>query len=224
MTDGAARVISVNLVHEIRLDPNGDVGRTAIDKRPVTGPVKLIDQGPEGDTVMDREHHGGVDQAVYAYAAEDLAVWSRELGRDLTAGVFGENLTTEGVDITNSVIGTVWAVGETRLQVRSPRIPCNTFKDWMSEPQWVRRFTEHGSPGAYFKVLTEGHVQAGDTVSVESVPAHGVTVGELFAGRRGDRVKLEILIEQPDIAEDVIEHVLRELAVGQPPKTTSESA
>jgi MOSC domain-containing protein YiiM len=224
MTDGAARVISVNLVYGLHPDPNGSVGRTAIDKRAVDGPVKLIDQGPEGDAVMDRENHGGVDQAVYAYAAEDLVGWGEELHRDLRPGMFGENLTTEGIDVTNSVIGTIWAVGDTRLQVRCPRIPCNTFKDWMEEPQWVRRFTEHGAPGAYLKVLTSGEVQAGDAITIESAPDHGVTIGDLFAGRRGDRAKLELLIEQPDIAEKVVRYVQRELAVGTGATTQVGSA
>lgn len=212
------RLVAVNTVHEIRPDPHGDVGRTAIDKRPVDAPVRLIAMGPDGDTVMDRYHHGGVDQAVYSYAAEDLAYWSTELGREIPPGKFGENLTTKGVDITGAVIGTVWTVGETRLQVRSHRTPCSTFQQWMDEPRWVRRFTEHGAPGAYLKVLTEGWVKAGDPITIESIPDHGVTIGELFAGRRGDRDRLASLLEQPDIADDVIEYLNHELAVGQPPQ------
>lgn len=216
MTSTEAKVLAVNLVHEIRPDPYGDVGRTAIDKRAVSEPVMLIDQGPEGDTIMDRYNHGGVDQAVYAYAVEDLAYWSKELSREIEPGKFGENLTTQGVDITGTVIGTVWVVGETKLQVRSHRTPCSTFQQWMQEPQWVRRFTEHGAPGAYLKVLTPGKVQAGDAIEITSVPDHGVTVGELFAGRRADRNRLATLLEEEDIAPDVMSYLVRELAVGAP--------
>ena len=212
-----ARVLSVNSVYAIRDDPLGDVGRTAIDKRPVTEPVMLLPEGPAGDIVMDRTHHGGFDQAVYAYAVEDLRVWAKQLGRDLPAGTFGENLTTEGLDVTGAVIGSVWSIGQARLQVRSHRTPCSTFQAWIGDPHWVRRFTEHGAPGAYLKVLTSGDVQADDTVVVESVPTHGVTIGELFRGRRGDRTTLSRLLAEPDLADDVVQYLHSELAVGSGP-------
>jgi MOSC domain-containing protein YiiM len=119
----AGVVVSVNIVHEIRVDPVGDVGRTAIDKRPTAEPVMLRPEGPDGDTVMDRMNHGGYDQAVYAYASEDLSAWSNELGRTIVPGQFGENLTTEGLDITGAVVGSVWRIADARLQVRDHRTP-----------------------------------------------------------------------------------------------------
>jgi MOSC domain-containing protein YiiM len=194
-------------VHALIDDPRGDVGRSAIDKRPTAEPVALTKQGPIGDIVMDRTHHGGVDQAVYAYALEDLRYWSHQLGRELSPGQFGENLTTEGLDVTGSVIGAVWAIGETRLQVRAHRTPCATFQAWMGEPHWVKRFTEHGAPGAYLKVLTPGRVEVGDSIVVEQVPEHGVTIGDAFRGRRGDTQKLSKLLEEPDLADDMVEYL-----------------
>lgn len=198
------RILSVNLVHAIIADPLGDVGRTAIDKRPADRPVLIEHLGPVGDTVLDRKHHGGRDQAVYAYATEDMAAWAAKLERDLAPGGFGENLTTEGLDVTGAVVGEVWSIASSdgaepvRLQVTCPRMPCVTFQAWMGEPHWVRRFTEHGAPGAYLRVLTEGTVEAGAPVQVEDRPGHGVTIGEVFRLRLADPARLRRLLDEGD--------------------------
>jgi MOSC domain-containing protein YiiM len=195
------RVASVNVVHAIVADPSGDVGRTAIDKRPVDGAVQIQALGPVGDTVLDRKHHGGRDQAVYAYALEDLAAWSVELGRDLSPGTFGENLTTEGLDVTGAIIGERWQVAGADgsdpvvLEVTAPRIPCRTFQGWMGEPHWVRRFTERGAPGAYLRVTVEGRIRAGAAVEVVHRPEHGVTIGEVFVLRHADPARLRALLD-----------------------------
>jgi len=209
-----AYVRSLNLVAQIRADSAGTVGRTAIDKRPTTAPVMMLAEGPVGDTVMDREHHGGVDQAIYAYAEEDLRDWEQELGRKLRPGQFGENLTTSGIDVTATQIGTVWRVGETRLQVRAHRTPCTTFQTWLDVPHWVRRFTEHGAPGAYLKVLDPGYIRQKDAVEVDWMPDHGVTVGDTFAGRFGDKAKLSLLLDEPDLAPSMRQYLEREVAIG----------
>ncbi|MCF6425784.1 MULTISPECIES: MOSC domain-containing protein [Amycolatopsis] len=183
-----AKVLSVNIgsKREVR---EADLGVTGIDKRPVDGPVAVAAPGPRGvgasgvagDVICDLRHHGGDDQAVYAYAREDLDVWAAELGRDLPPGVFGENLTTVGVDLTGTLIGERWRVGSSLvLEVTSPRIPCRTFAGWLGERGWVKTFTQRALPGAYFRVLEPGPVQAGDAVTVLSRPDHGVTIGTAF--------------------------------------------
>lgn len=167
---------------------------TAIDKRPVDA-VEVRDPGPRrgglgsgvlGDDVVARRHHGGSAQAVYAVAREELDHWARELGRDLHDGVFGENLTTTGLDVDAAVVGERWRVGEVLLEVTGPRIPCATFAAWMGERGWVRRFTERGRTGAYLAVLEPGTVRPGDAVVVQDRPAHGVTVPEVFRAYTGD--------------------------------------
>ncbi len=162
--------------------------RTGIDKRPTLRAVSVRAPGPKGngsgllgDDVCDGRHHGGDDQAVYAYAREDLDVWAGALGRPLDNGVFGENLTTLGVDVTGAVIGERWAVGdEVVLEVSVPRIPCGVFRTWMGERQWVKRFTAHGAPGAYLRVIGEGAIGGGDRIVVASRPDHGVDIGMVF--------------------------------------------
>ncbi|TQF07483.1 MOSC domain-containing protein [Kitasatospora acidiphila] len=160
-------------------------GVTGIDKRPVTGPVAVAapaqGSGVTGDTICDPRHHGGPDQAVYAYAAEDLADWALELERELPPGVFGENLTTEGLDVSGALIGERWRIGDALLlEVSAPRIPCRTFQGWLGEQGWVKRFSERARPGAYLRVVEAGPVAAGDAVRVVRRPQHGLDVATVF--------------------------------------------
>ncbi len=174
---------SVNVVHEIHDDPGQTPGRTAIDKRPHAGPVTVAVRGLSGDAQLDTLHHGGPEQAVYAYAEEDLDWWVGELGRVIAPGTFGENFTTSGIDVTNAVIGEQWAIGTADgvvVEVTAPRIPCQTFSHWIDEPRWVKRFTAHGAPGAYLRVLQEGRVEAGDPISLRHKPAHGIRIADVF--------------------------------------------
>ncbi len=203
-------VSSVNVMQALIPDVRGSLDLTAIDKRPVAGRVPVARLGLEGDQQYDTAHHGGVEQAVYAYAVEDLRWWSAEIGRDLTPGQFGENLTTEGLDVTGAQIGERWRIGDAGLlvEVSCPRIPCATFQGWMDEPRWVKRFTDGGAPGAYLRVLTEGTVAAGDEVEVVHRPDHGVTIGETLVIRRAASDKLERLLEMPGL-NPILEDVAR---------------
>jgi MOSC domain-containing protein YiiM len=184
---------SVNVVHQILDDPGQTPGRTAIDKRPVAGPVYVAWRGVQGDAQLDTRHHGRPWQAVYAYADEDLDWWREHLQRDLPPGSFGENLTTTGLDITGAVIGERWRIGTgddaVVVEVTTPRIPCQTFTNFIGEPRWVKRFTDHGAPGAYLRVVQPGSVQAGARIDLLSRPEHGVCIGEVFPSVRPERAQ-----------------------------------
>jgi MOSC domain-containing protein YiiM len=195
MVTGAGRVESVN-VAVVRADPFTRVasGRTGIDKRPVDGPVRLEVAGVEGDTVCDLKHHGGPDQAVYAYSVDDLAFWAGELGQEVGAGGVGENLTLSGVDCSGAVLGERWQVGTAVLQVRSPRIPCRVFAEFRGVPDLVKRFVAALRPGCYLAVERAGSVQVGDRVHVLDHPSHGVTVRDLMAASTGDRSRLPAVL------------------------------
>jgi MOSC domain-containing protein YiiM len=181
------RVLSVN-VGRPRPNPWKGLPATGIDKQPVAGPVAVSAPGPKGtgavglagDRVYDVKHHGGDDQAVYAYAREDLDRWERELGRELPGGCFGENLTTHGIDVNASLIGERWRIGSTLLEVSCPRIPCATFAGWLDERGWTKRWVRAAVPGPYLRVVEPGEVTAGDAVEVVSVPDHTVTVAVAF--------------------------------------------
>jgi MOSC domain-containing protein YiiM len=175
-------VTAVCRVEQLLRD-SGTIGITAIDKRPVDGPVRVRPLGLHADVQADRKHHGGEDQAVYVYADEDAAYFAAQLGRPIPPGLFGENLRTTGTDVTGLVIGERLRIGETlELEVTIPRIPCGTFARRMKVDKWVKRFAEEGRPGAYLRVRKSGPVAAGDAVTVLERPEHGVTIGQMFAG------------------------------------------
>jgi MOSC domain-containing protein YiiM len=190
-----ARVISVNMGAEADQVVGGKPARTAIDKRPVSGQVRVGMLGLEGDEYADKENHGGLDQAVYAYAREDLDWWVERLGRELRNGLFGENITTSGLEITEAVIGETWRLGTAVVQITSPRIPCLTFQSWMDEEHWVKRFAAAGRPGAYLRVLTPGTVSAADEAHVLDRPGRRVTVAESMRAFYGDQDLMRRLIE-----------------------------
>jgi MOSC domain-containing protein YiiM len=180
------------------LRDSGTIGITAIDKRPVDGPVRVRPLGLHADVQADRKHHGGEDQAVYAYADEDATYFAAALDRVIEPGLFGENLRVSGVDVTSAVIGERWHVGETLvLQVTLPRIPCGTFARRMGVDKWVKRFSDEGRPGAYLRVVKSGPVTAGDTIVVADRPRHGVTIADVFAGLTADSASALLGSERP---------------------------
>ena len=156
--------------------------------------VEVRDPGPKrgglgsgvvGDEIGDRKHHGGSQQAVYAYAREDQQWWEGELGRPLAPGAFGENLTTVGVDTTHALIGEVWRLDDVVLRVEVPRIPCATFAGHMGVPQWVKRFSAEGRTGAYLSVVRPGTFRSGVTIEVER-PEHDIDLLLSFRAAMGD--------------------------------------
>jgi len=182
------RLLSVNVGQPL-LNPWKTMKLTGIDKRPVDGPVMVTPPrakgmgmvGLAGDRVYDVLHHGGPDQAVYAYAREDLDFWAAEIGRPLPNGVFGENLTTEGADANGALIGERWRIGpDVILEASAPRIPCGTFQGWLAQAGWIKRFTLAAMPGAYFRVIEPGEIRAGDPIEIVHRPEHDVTVELTF--------------------------------------------
>jgi MOSC domain-containing protein YiiM len=195
------QVVSVNTGRVVRAKWAGHVRRTAIDKRPVAGPVHVGRLGLDGDDQADREHHGGPEQAIYVYAREDLDWWAGELGRDVRNGAFGENIVTAGLDVSGALIGERWRLGTAVVQITSPRIPCGTFRQWTGEKGWVKRFAAAGRPGAYLRVLEEGTVTPGDAVTVLDRAGDGVgdgvTAAESMRAYYGDRELMRRLSAVP---------------------------
>jgi MOSC domain-containing protein YiiM len=191
-----ATVIAVNVGRGKPMP--GKSGMSSIDKRAVEGRVAVRRLGLDGDSQMDKANHGGPEQAVYAYAMEDLDDWAGLLNRELRPGQFGENLSTRGVDVTGALIGETWRVGTALLQVSRPRFPCVVFQNWLAEPHWVKRFTDDGRPGAYFRVLEEGEIGAGDDIVIEDRPDHDVTIGLVFRARSTDRSLIPRLLDAPE--------------------------
>lgn len=187
----------------------GRVGVSAIDKRPVDGPVEVHTLGLRGDLQADREHHGGPWKAVYLLSDTDVQPWQEEFGGPIPVGYFGENLRVTGMDTAELVIGTVVEVGaRLRLEITAPRVPCRSFAHRVDRPRWIRRFTEEGRPGAYARVLRPGPVTAGDLGRIVVTPSHGVTIGRVFAGVTPEEAR-RLLAEQS--RDDLAPSLLRKL-------------
>lgn len=216
-----AKVLTVNLAHP-RPNPDKGLLLTGIDKRPTAEPVEVRAPGPKqgglgsglvGDVLGDTDNHGGEHQAVYAYAREDLDDWARTLGRDLSNGQFGENLTTSGLDVTGARIGERWQIGdEVVLEVAVPRIPCRTFAGWLAEHQWIKTFTKAAIPGAYLRVRTSGKVRSGDRLTVLDRPEHDVTIGLCFRALTLEPELLPKLLDADALPEEVKERARRRTA------------
>ncbi|MFB6598985.1 MOSC domain-containing protein [Streptomyces diastaticus] len=216
-------LLSVN-VGVPRLNPWKGLAATGIDKRPVEGPVAVTAPGPKGDgrvglagdRAYDVKHHGGADQAVYAYAREDLDRWEGVLGRPLAGGVFGENLTTRGVDVNGALIGERWRIGaDVVLEVAVPRVPCGTFQGWLAREGWIREFTVAAEPGAYLRVVAEGEVRAGDPVEIVHRPGHEVTVALAFRALTREPELLARLSPAQALPEEARELLRRRTGAGR---------
>ncbi|WP_371527720.1 MOSC domain-containing protein [Streptomyces sp. NBC_01283] len=198
------KLLSVNLGRYKAVEyTDAPSGGTGIDKQPAEGAVRVeapgakgvAGSGVAGDEVCDLRHHGGDDQAVYAYAREDLDAWERLLGRPLPHGSFGENLTTSGLDVSGAKIGERWRVGpDLLLEVTSGRIPCQTFQGHLGETKWVKRYTRQGVPGAYLRVIEPGEIRGGDAIEIAHRPAHDVTVALQFRAVTTERHLLPSLL------------------------------
>ncbi|WP_040392123.1 MOSC domain-containing protein [Catelliglobosispora koreensis] len=226
--DGRAtvRILSVNLaVPEV--SNAKDVGMTGINKRPVDYPVLVRPPGPKttglhsglvGDQIFDIKHHGGDDQAVYAYAREDLDWWETEVGQQIPGGKFGENLTTAGVDVNGALVGEQWRIGsQLILQATSPRIPCATFQAKMAVPQWVKRFTAGARPGAYLRVVQAGEVRADDPVEIVHRPDHHMTIEKFFRAWTLEPSLLDELAAVPELDEETRAYALKRAAARREP-------
>jgi MOSC domain-containing protein YiiM len=183
----AGRISAVCVVHALVPNPGETPEVTAIDKRPRGGRLEVGALGLTLDTQVDRRHHGGEQQALYAYADEDADWWATELGRQVPPGLFGENLRIAGLEVSGAEIGERWRIGEGAdavvAEVTMPRIPCRTFQKRMGRRGWVKQFTRGGRYGAYLRVLVPGTVAAGDPVTVIARPGHGVRVNDVYPAR-----------------------------------------
>jgi MOSC domain-containing protein YiiM len=217
-----AKVLSVNLAR-VRANPYAPSRSTGIDKACAREPVMVRAPGPMrgglgsglvGDTIGNQKLHGGDDQAVYAYAREDLDTWETRLGRPLTNGMFGENLTTSGVEVTEARVGERWRVGIDGLvlEISAPRTPCRTFSAFLQLDDWIKTFTDAAKLGAYLRIISPGTVRAGDAISIDYRPDHEVTIGLVFRARMSDPGLLPQLLAADALSSELKAYVRRRAA------------
>ncbi len=173
------RITSVNIGSTETLEFGRKFIETGIHKRPTTDTVWVRQRAVGADTIVNLEHHGGPDQAVYAYSADDYAWWSRELGTRVEGGRFGDNLTISGLP-SDLFVGDRLLIGDTVLEATAPRIPCGTLAARMQDHNFGLTFRRAERPGIYFRVLNEGEVSCGDFVTLVENPERIVTILELF--------------------------------------------
>jgi MOSC domain-containing protein YiiM len=201
MATTAAKVLSVNVGTVREFEYNGHPAKSAIWKSPAVGRIAARGVNLAGDDQADRKAHGGPDKAVYAYAVEDVRWWEHEVGRPLAYGEFGENLTTEGMEVNNALVGERWEIGTTILEVSEPRIPCWRLAVRMNDKMFPRRFTKALRPGAYLRIVVEGDVGAGDEIRVVERPDHDLTIRDVFRIYTHDRDQADRLLAVPQISE-----------------------
>ncbi|MEP7064938.1 MAG: MOSC domain-containing protein [Gemmatimonadota bacterium] len=203
--EAAARVVSVNVGEVRAVEWRGRRITSGIWKSPVLGRVALRGVNFTGDDQADRTVHGGRDKAVYAYSREDYDYWRDAEGVSTSPGLFGENLTTAGVELSDVVAGERWAVGSTVLEVAQPRLPCFKIGMRMDDPHFPRRFMAVGRMGAYFRIVQEGDIGASDVVQVTHRPAHGVTLRDMVEALRDEEkaASLRVVPHLPEFWQQV---------------------
>ena len=195
-------VLSVNVAEIREVARRGRMVKTGIWKLPVEGSVAVRGVNVEGDEQADRSVHGGPEKAVYAYAREDIDWWEGELGTALPNGVFGENLTLAGVDVTAALIGERWRIGSVVLEVSEPRFPCWKLGVRFGDPGMLKRFAAARRPGAYLRIAREGELGAGDAAEVVQTPAHGFTIADFAHAFLEDPAALPQLLEIPAVSAE----------------------
>ena len=195
------QVISTNVAVR-RPDPSGRHEFSGIDKKPqdfidlaAPGPHYSDGSGVRGDIIGDTKHHGGNDKAVYAYSREELDYWQSKLSRPLASGGFGENLTTQGIDLSALLINQRVRIGTAVLEVSVPRQPCATFAGWLGERGWLKRWTARGDCGTYLRIISPGRIRPGDAIELDTPPSHGITMRMAFAAKMGDRALARCVID-----------------------------
>lgn len=192
------RVLSVNVGAVREVEWRGEIVTTAIWKAPVAGRVAIRGVNLDGDDQADRGVHGGPNKAVYSYAREDYDIWRERHGVATAPGLFGENLTVEGLDLVHALVGERWEVGSALLEVAQPRLPCFKLGMRMGDARFPKRFQAEGRMGAYLRIVREGDVGAGDAITVVSRPEHGVTLADMVAALH-DRSKADVLARVPGL-------------------------
>ncbi len=164
---------------------------SAIDKEPTSEPVAVGPLGLEGDAQAERRIHGGLRKAVYAYASEDLAWWSAELGRPIAPGFIGENLTTEAIDLNALRVDDELHVGEVVLRVTEPRDPCAKLAARIGVRGFEKRFGQAGRMGVYCSVVRAGTVRVGDPIAVARGASPGPSIRDIVGARYGGWTSIE---------------------------------
>jgi len=206
------RVISTNTGKARAIEWNGKIVTTGIFKFPVNAPIFLGNEDVENDHVIDRRYHGGVDKACYLYSADNYTYWKTLYpALEMPWGMFGENLTVEGLDEAEINIGDIYEVGEAIVQATQPRQPCFKLEFRFHNTEIVRQFVDSGYAGVYVRVLQKGHIKPGDAFKlIEKKQTISIRrVYELIYTDEFDKTAVETAVNDPFIAQSCRKDLLK---------------
>lgn len=160
---------------------NGKTQETGIYKKPFKGYIELQEELVKNDTISNREVHGGIDKACYLFSSDHYSYWRKKYpDLDWNWGMFGENLTVDGLNEDEICIGDVFSLGSTVVQVSQPREPCFKLGIRFGSQQILKEFISYGYPGTYVRVLSEGRVSAGDSLILIKASENKLSVKQFF--------------------------------------------
>ncbi|MEZ4811720.1 MAG: MOSC domain-containing protein [Allomuricauda sp.] len=193
------RVISTNIAIPKMVQWNGKEIITGIYKYPVPEPIHLETESVAGDTIADRKVHGGTFKACYLFSSKHYAYWKGKYPRlEWDWGMFGENLTLEGLDESKLRIGSIYRLGTALVQITQPREPCFKLGIKFGTQEVLKQFIDHGFPGTYVKVLEVGSVKVGDEMTLVEESKNPLTVQQFYQllfSRAKDPVLLQLAID-----------------------------
>jgi MOSC domain-containing protein YiiM len=188
------KILSVNVSLPKEIDFEGQKVRTGIFKEPVEGRVRLRTLNLDGDKQADLTVHGGPDKAVYAYPIEHYEYWRRLFTNiEMSNGMFGENLTVDGLKESEVSIGDVFQIGTSKVIATQPRMPCYKLGVKFGRMDILKMFLASGRSGIYFKVLEEGEVGAGDTIEQIRKDPNGITISDVVRLYASDKENIKMM-------------------------------
>lgn len=209
-------ITSTNISKPTTIIWNGKEEQTGIYKAPTDGPIFLGKTDVKHDTVIDRKHHGGEFKACYLFSENQYTYWQNLYpSLNWNWGMFGENLTINGLDESQIYVGDIYKVGDAVVQVTQPREPCYKFGIKFGTQHVLKQFIEHGFPGTYVRVLEEGLVKSGDQLERIEHNKNSLTTAQLFQlifSKEKDQNLLELAVNNHALPEYKREHFMRYLS------------
>ena len=210
------KIKSVNVGLPRQVEWQGQIVTTGIFKESVKEKINIKILNLDGDQQADLTVHGGVDMAVYGYPAEHYEYWKKTLPDvSFPWGVFGENLTLQGIFEDSVNIGDIFQIGTAKLKVTKPRVPCYKLGLRFQRLDMVRLFLQSKTSGWYFRVLEEGEVEVGDEIRLLHQDPHKVSVADiiqLYAFDKHNKQLLEKAVQVPALPDDWKDYFIKRLS------------
>ncbi|WP_299488787.1 MOSC domain-containing protein [uncultured Allomuricauda sp.] len=193
------KIISTNIGEPTSITWNGQQTTTGIFKKPVDEPITLETESVVKDNISDRKVHGGIYKACYLFSSDHYPYWKEKYPHlDWNWGMFGENLTVEGMDEAELKIGSIYKLGSALVQISQPREPCFKLGIKFGTQDILKEFVDHGYPGTYVRILEVGEVKTGDIMELKEESKNTLTTKqfyELLFSRKKDKAIVEMALK-----------------------------